>query len=154
MSSIWCSICPTNLASTPNLYLDTDSQIRQHSGRWGRRTAYVVTFRNILKIDDLGLKNPSTDVPAYGVITRWGCPDLMLDEMRAEVHNFEDNGAMILRYCTILTGPAAGRRLLIAGYPSMDAIQNTYEALRGSAGYNALLQKFDLDWRNIMRVTG
>ena len=114
----------------------------------------AVTFRNILRIDDLGLKNPSTDVPAYGVITRWGCPDLMLDEMRAEVHNFEDNGAMILRYCTILTGPAAGRRLLIAGYPSMDAIQNTYEALRGSAGYNALLQKFDLDWRNIMRVTG
>jgi hypothetical protein len=41
MSSIWCSICPTNLASTPNLYLDTDSQIRQHSGRWGRRTAYT-----------------------------------------------------------------------------------------------------------------
>lgn len=114
----------------------------------------AVTFRNILKIEDLGLKNPSTDVPAYGVTTRWGCPDLKLDEMRAEVHNFEDNGAMIIRYCTIMTGPAAGRRVLVVGYPSMDAIQNTYEALRGSAGYNALLQEFDMDWRNIIRVAG
>lgn len=113
-----------------------------------------VTLRNILKIENLSLKSPSSDVPAYGVATRWGCPDLKLDAMAKEVHHFEDNGAMILRYCTILTGPFAGRRLLLAGYPSMDAIEKTYEALRGSAGYNALLAEFDLDWRNIFRVAG
>lgn len=113
-----------------------------------------VTFRNILKIEDLGLKNPSTEIPAYGVSTLWGCADLMLDQMRAEVHHFEDNGAMILRYCTIMTGGDAGRRALIVGYPSMEAIQNTYDALRGSAGYNALLLKFDIKRRNIMRISG
>ncbi len=113
-----------------------------------------VTFRNILKIEDLALKNTSTDVPAYGVATRWGCSDLMLKELSAEVPHFEDNGAMILRYCTIMTGSAAGRRVLIAGYPSMEAIQKTYETLRESKGYNAILQKIDIDWRNIIRVAG
>ena len=114
----------------------------------------AVTFRNILKIEDLGLQKPSTDVPAYGVVTRWGCADLQLDNMRKEVHHFEDNGAMILRYCTIMTGDAAGRRTLTVGYPSMDSIEKTYEALRGSAGYNALIQSFDMDWRNIIRIAG
>lgn len=113
-----------------------------------------VTLRNILKLEDLGLENPSPDVPAYGVVTRWGCPDLMLDAMRAEVPHFENNGAMILRYSTILTGPSAGRRLLTAGYPSMDAIEKTYEALRASAGYQKLMGTFDIDWRNIIRVAG
>ncbi|MBT2131946.1 hypothetical protein, partial [Aliiroseovarius lamellibrachiae] len=40
MSSIWCSICPTNAASIPNLHVETDSQISLSSGRWGQRTAY------------------------------------------------------------------------------------------------------------------
>lgn len=114
----------------------------------------AVTLRNIMKIEDLALKNPSTDTPAYGVVTRWGCPDLKLDKMRVEVPHFEDNGAMILRYCTIMTGPAAGRRLFIVGYPSMDAIEKTYDALGQSAGYRALISDFDMDWRNILRVAG
>jgi len=114
----------------------------------------AVAFRNILKIEDLGLQKPSTDVPAYGVVTRWGCADLKLDAMSKEVHHFEDNGAMILRYCTIMTGPAVGRRTLTVGYPSMDSIENTYEALRGSAGYNGLIKTFDMDWRNIIRIAG
>jgi len=113
-----------------------------------------ITLRNIVKIEDVALANPSSEVPAYGVVTRWGCPDLKLDALRAEVPNFESNGAMILRYCTILTGPTAGRHLLIVGYPSMDAIEKTYNDLRKSAGYNALLEEFDLDWRNIVRISG
>lgn len=48
VSSIWCSICPTNAVSFQNLHLETDSQIRQPSGRWGRRTAYV----DIYSIDE------------------------------------------------------------------------------------------------------
>lgn len=114
----------------------------------------AVTLRNILKIEDLGLASPSVDIPAYGVVTRWGCKSLMLDEMRAEVPHFENNGAMIMRYCTIMTGPAAGRRLLVVGYPSMDSIEQTYSALQASAGYKTLLQTFDLDWRNIIRIAG
>ncbi|MEY8095931.1 hypothetical protein AB9F29_00740 [Falsihalocynthiibacter sp. S25ZX9] len=113
-----------------------------------------VTLRNILKIEDLGLSKTSMEVPAYGVVTRWGCKDLKLKAMSAEVPHFEKNGAMIMRYCTILTGPAAGRRLLAVGYPSMDSIQKTYEALRASKGYSALMSEFDLDWRNVIRMEG
>lgn len=132
-------------------------------GVYGKSSAYTsltgggdiaVTLRSILKIEDIGLQNPSTDVPAYGVVTRWGSADLHLDTLRQEVPHLENNGAMIMRYCTILTGTSAGRRLLVAGYPSMDAIEKTYTALRGSAGYNAFMEKIDVDFRNILRVMG
>ena len=113
-----------------------------------------VTLRNILRIEDVGLSNPSSDVPAYGVATRAKSVGLELERMRAVVPHFESNGAMIFRYCTILTGPAAGHKLLVVGYPSMDAVEKTYDTLRGSAEYNAILETHEIEWRNIIRVTG
>lgn len=113
-----------------------------------------VTFRNILRIEDVGLKNPSGDVPAYGVVTRAISADLELKKMAAVVPHYEANGVMIVRYCTILTGPAAGHRLLVAGFPSMDAIEKTYDTLRGSAEYDAILKTHEIEWRNIIRITG
>jgi hypothetical protein len=113
-----------------------------------------VTLRNILRIEDLGLKSPSSDVPAYGVVTRAVSPGVELEKMGAVVPHFENNGAMIFRYCTILTGPAAGHRLLVVGYPSMGSIEKTYDTLRGSAEYKAVLETHEIEWRNIIRVTG
>ena len=116
--------------------------------------AISVTLRNILRIEDVGLKNPSSDVPAYGVATRAKSAGLELDRLSAAVPHFENNGAMVFRYCTILTGPTAGHRLLVVGYPSMDAVERTYDTLRGSAEYNAILETHEVEWRNIIRVTG
>ena len=116
--------------------------------------AISVTLRNILRIEDVGLKNPSSDVPAYGVATRVKSAGLELDRLSAAVPHFENNGAMVFRYCTILTGPTAGHRLLVVGYPSMDAVEKTYDTLRGSAEYNAILETHEIEWRNIIRVTG
>ena len=113
-----------------------------------------VTLRNILKVEPLELENQSTDVPAYGVLTRWGSADAMVDRMRGMVHLFEDNGAMFMRYWTIMTGSHAGRRLLAVGYPSMDAIEKTYNALRGSDDYNSMVSDIDIDFRNIVRIAG
>ncbi|MFC6636995.1 hypothetical protein GV827_20815 [Sulfitobacter sp. JBTF-M27] len=113
-----------------------------------------VTLRNILKVEPLELENQSTDVPAYGVLTRWGSADSMVDRMRGMVHLFEDNGAMFMRYWTIMTGSHAGRRLLAVGYPSMDAIEKTYNALRGSDDYNSMVSDIDIDFRNIVRIAG
>jgi hypothetical protein len=113
-----------------------------------------VTMRNILRIEDLGLQNPSGDIPAYGVVTRAVSEGLKIDRMSAVVPHFENNGAMIFRYCTILTGPAAGHRLLVVGYPSMDSVEKTYDSLRGSAEYNAVLETHEIEWRNIIRITG
>ena len=91
-----------------------------------------VTLRNILRVEDVGLKDPSSDVPAFGVVTRAISAGLELKKMAAVVPHYEANGAMIVRCCTILTGPAAGHRLLVAGFPSMDAIEKTYATLRES----------------------
>ncbi|MDU8914148.1 hypothetical protein [Aestuariicoccus sp. MJ-SS9] len=113
-----------------------------------------VTLRNILRIEDLGLQRPSSEVPAYGVATRAISAGLELERMGAVLPHFENNGAMIFRYCTILTGPAAGHRLLVVGYPSMDAVEKTYDTLRGSDEYNAVLETHQIEWRNIIRITG
>ena len=113
-----------------------------------------VTLRNILRIEELGLQKPSTDVPAYGVVTRAISRRLEMDRMAAIVPHFENNGAMIFRYCTILTGPAAGHRLLVVGYPSMDSVEKTYDALRGSSENDAILETHEIEWRNIIRITG
>ena len=45
-------------------------------------------------------------------------------------------------------------RLLGATYPSMDAIEKTYDALRSSAIYEKILTEVDLDMRNIIRFAG
>jgi len=113
-----------------------------------------VVLRNILKVEPLELKNQSTEVPAYGVMTRWGAADAIIEKMSGMTHIFEDNGAMFMRYWTIMTGSNAGRRLLAVGYPSMDAIENTYKALRGSGEYSSILAEMDLDFRNIVRIVG
>ena len=112
-----------------------------------------VTLRNIIKIEDIGLENPNPAVPAYGVATRMGTQGLMLDEARALVPNFERNGAMILRYGTVITGNAVGRRLLMVAYPSMDAIEKTYDSLRDDPNYHAFIAKAEVDFRNIIRIT-
>lgn len=113
-----------------------------------------LSIRSMLKIEDVSLANEVSDKPAIGVMTRWGSDDLKLDKVRGEVGHFEAGGAMVLRYCTILSGQTAGRRLLVVGYPSMAAVEQTYERLRASEGYNQFLTEVDIDWRNIVRVVG
>lgn len=113
-----------------------------------------VRFRNLWKIEALRLQHQSPDLPAYGVVTRFASADLMLDRLQQFVPLFEDNGAMVMRDGTLMTGENAGKRLLGVTYPSMDAIEKTYDALRASEAYNALLGDVDLDMRNIVRFVG
>ena len=112
-----------------------------------------VTLRNIMKLEDVGLTQNSSDVPAYGVATRMGTQGPMVEEARALVPNFENNGAMFLRYGTLITGSAAGRRVLLVAYPSMDAIEKTYDSLRDDPKYAAFVAKAEIDFRNIIRIT-
>jgi len=112
-----------------------------------------VSFRNIIKLEDINVSNPSTDTPKYGVVTRFSGP-LFLDQMSEMIPLWEDNGAMLMRYGTLVTGSQAGMRLLGATYPSMDAIEKTYDALRSSAIYEKILTEVDLDMRNIIRFAG
>ncbi len=113
-----------------------------------------VRLRNITKLEALQLENPSSDMAAYGVVTRFASSDPMTDRMQDLVPLFEENGAMVMRYGTVMTGENAGKRLLGVGYPSMDAIEKTYDALRASDAYTAMLGEVDLEFRNIIRFVG
>lgn len=113
-----------------------------------------VRLRNIVKLEALQLKNVYTETPAYGVVTRIASSDIMTDRMEKLVPLFEENGALVMRYGTLVTGENAGKRLLAVGYPSMDAIEKTYDALRASDTYTAMLGEIDLEMRNIVRMVG
>jgi len=113
-----------------------------------------VQMRNLWKIEALNQQNQAADAPAYGVVTRFGSADLMLDRVQKVVPLFEENGAMAMRYGTLMTGSNAGMRLLGVTYPSMDAIQKTYDALQANDDYSAMLADIDLDMRNIIKFVG
>ena len=112
-----------------------------------------VAMRNISKLEDVNVSNPSSDTPKYGVVTVFSGP-LFLDKMSDMIPLWESNGAMLLRYGTLVTGSHTGMRLLGATYPSMDAIEKTYDALRSSAIYEKIMTEIDLDMRNIVRFVG
>jgi hypothetical protein len=113
-----------------------------------------VTLRNIVKLDDVQLSNPSSNTPSYGVVTLVSGSSLTSERMKSLVPIFEQNGAMVMRFGTLITGSNAGKRLLGVAYPSMAAIEKTYDALRASADYQSLLSEVKLERREIVRFVG
>jgi len=113
-----------------------------------------VTLRNIIKLDDVQLSDPSTDTPSYGVVTLASGSSLTVERMKSIVPIFEQNGAMLLRFGTLITGSNAGKRLLGVTYPSMDAIEKTYDGLRTSADYQSVLAEARVERREIVRFVG
>jgi hypothetical protein len=114
----------------------------------------VLFLRNIVKLDDVQLSNPSTDKPSYGVVTVASGSSLTGERMKGFVPIFEENGAMLMRFGTLITGSNAGKRLLGVAYPSMAAIEKTYDGLRASADYQSLLSEIKLERREIVRFVG
>ena len=113
-----------------------------------------VTLRNIVKLEDVQLADPSTDTPSYGVLTLISGSGLTGDRMKGFVPIFEQNGAMLLRFGKLITGSNAGMTLLGVTYPSMDAIEKTYDDLRASSDYQSLMSEIKLERREIVRFTG
>ena len=100
------------------------------------------------------LSNPSSDTPKYGVVTVLDAPNLTNETMAGLVPMFEQAGAMLMRYGTLITGSNAGKRIAAVAYPSMDAIEKTYDHLRGSADYRKILREASLVRREIVRFEG
>ena len=113
-----------------------------------------VTLRNIVKLDDVQLSNPSTDTPSYGVVTIIGGSSLTSERVKGFVPIFEQNGAMLMRFGTLITGSNAGKRLVGVAYPSMAAIEKTYDGLRANADYQSLMSEAKLERREIVRFVG
>ena len=70
-----------------------------------------VTRRNIVKLENVQISNPSNDTPKYGVVTVLDSPTLTSERMQGLMSTFEQNGAMLVRYGTLITGSNAGKRL-------------------------------------------
>ncbi len=113
-----------------------------------------VTLRNIVKLEDVGLSRPSTDTPSYGVVTLVSGAALTTERARGLVPIFEQSGAMVMRFGTLITGSNAGKKVVAVSYPSMDAIEKTYDGLRASADYRSLMTESRVERREIVRLVG
>ncbi len=100
------------------------------------------------------LSNPSTDTPSYGVVTLVSGSAMTAERMKGVVPIFDQNGAMLMRFGTLITGSNAGKKLIGVTYPSMDAIEKTYDGLRASADYQSLMSEIELERREIIRFVG
>ena len=111
-----------------------------------------VVMRNILKLHSVPFEQNASDSMKYIVLTRASAPASSVETIAELAPVFADNGAITLRFGTLATGSNAGNRLLGVTYPSMDAIEKTYDALGANASYQAALSTFDINYRVIIRV--
>ena len=111
-----------------------------------------VVMRNLLKIHAVPFDQNTTKTPKFIVLTRATAADTMIDTVTQLAPIFSDSGALTLRYGTLVTGSNAGNRLLGVTYPSMAAIEKTYDALTADATYQAALSSFNVNLRAIVRV--
>jgi hypothetical protein len=111
-----------------------------------------VVMRNLLKIHAVPFDQNTTETAKFIVLTRATAADTMIDTITQLAPIFADGGALTLRYGTLVTGSNAGNRLLGVTYPSMAAIEKTYDALTADAAYQAALSSFNVNLRAIVRV--
>ena len=114
-----------------------------------------VYLRNIATSLPTNFEN-SAEHPKYIVITR--AEALMSDKnkflncINGTSSCFKDNGALTLRFGNLLTGSNVGDYLLGVGYPSMEAIEKTYDELLGNNSYKELMNFAKVNMRNIIKI--
>ena len=98
----------------------------------------------------------SSEHPKYIVITRaessMSNKDKFLNCINETSSCFKDNGALTLRFGNLLTGSNVGNYLLGVGYPSMEAIEKTYDELLAHGSYKELMNFAKVNMRNIIKI--
>ena len=98
----------------------------------------------------------SAEHPKYIVITRaeasMSDKEKFLDCVNDTSSCFKDNGALTLRFGNLLTGSNVGNYLLGVGYPSMEAIEKTYDELSANSSYKKLMTFAKVNMRNIIKI--
>ena len=98
----------------------------------------------------------SSEHPKYIVITRaessMSNKDKFLNCVNETSSCFKDNGAVTLRFGNLLTGSNVGNYLLGVGYPSMEAIEKTYDELLAHSSYKELMTFAKVNMRNIIKI--
>jgi len=98
----------------------------------------------------------SSKHPKYIVMTRaeasMSDKEKFLDCVNDTSSCFKDNGALTLRFGNLLTGSNVGNYLLGVGYPSMEAIEKTYDELSANSSYKKLMTFAKVNMRNIIKI--
>lgn len=98
----------------------------------------------------------SAEHPKYIVMTRaeasMSDKEKFLDCINDTSSCFKDNGALTLRFGNLLTGSNVGNYLLGVGYPSMEAIEKTYDELLAHSSYKKLMTFAKVNMRNIIKI--
>jgi hypothetical protein len=98
----------------------------------------------------------SSEYPKYIVMTRaeasMSDKEKFLDCVNDTSSCFKDNGALTLRFGNLLTGSNVGNYLLGVGYPSMEAIEKTYDELSANSSYKKLMTFAKVNMRNIIKI--
>ena len=98
----------------------------------------------------------SSEHPKYIVMTRaeasMSDKEKFLDCINDTSSCFKDNGALTLRFGNLLTGSNVGNYLLGVGYPSMEAIEKTYDELLAHSSYKKLMTFAKVNMRNIIKI--
>ena len=98
----------------------------------------------------------SAEHPKYIVMTRaeasMSDKEKFLNCVNDTSSCFKDNGALTLRFGNLLTGSNVGNYLLGVGYPSMEAIEKTYDDLSVNSSYKKLMTFAKVNMRNIIKI--
>ena len=114
-----------------------------------------IYLRNIATALPTKFEN-SSEYPKYIVLTRaeaaMSNKDKFLNCTNDTASCFKDNGAITLRFGNLLTGSNVGNYLLGVGYPSMEAIEKTYDELLAHSSYKELMTFAKVNMRNIIKI--
>ena len=114
-----------------------------------------IYLRNIATALPTKFEN-SSEHPKYIVLTRaeaaMSDKDKFLNCINDTASCFKDNGALTLRFGNLLTGSNVGNFLLGVGYPSMEAIEKTYDELLAHNSYKELMTFAKVNMRNIIKI--
>ena len=98
----------------------------------------------------------SSEHPKYIVMTRaeasMSDKEKFLDCINDTSSCFRENGALTLRFGNLLTGSNVGNYLLGVGYPSMEAIEKTYDNLLTHSSYKEMMTFAKVNMRNIIKI--
>tara|TARA_B100000575_G_C22729625_1_gene437650 strand:- start:2 stop:622 length:621 start_codon:yes stop_codon:yes gene_type:complete len=98
----------------------------------------------------------SSEHPKYIVITRAEAglseKDRFLNCINESASCFKENGALTMRFGNLLTGSNVGNYLLGVGYPSMEAIEKTYDGLLNHSSYKEMMSFAKVNMRNIIKI--
>lgn len=96
--------------------------------------------------------NTTSINPKYMVLTRFSADTPLVDEAKHILGIMKENGALGGGFSISMTGPIVGKYRLGVGYPSMAAIEASYDAAQEDSVFQSTLAKVNLDFRNIVRI--